>query len=103
MKKSCSLNLTLLKVLHFSENSLVQLPTVFYKPYKKPQEYFLLPLLPSCDIKTNELFTGFGFSERYQKITTSNLYKTRSEQKCENIYLDNVKFISVTILKRAKL
>lgn len=89
MKKSCSLNLTLFKVLHFSENSLVQLPTV------------LLPLLPSCDIKTNELFTGFGFSERYQKITTSNLYKTRSEQKCENIYLDNVKFISVTKLKRA--
>jgi len=53
--------------------------------------------------RPTNFFTGFGFSERYQKITTSNLYKTRSEQKCENIYLDNVKFISVTILKRAKL
>ena len=57
---------------------------------------FLLPQLPSCDIKTNENFTGFGFSERCWKIATSKLYKTRSEQKC---IFDGVKFISVTILK----
>jgi len=47
--------------------------------YKKPQEYFLLPLLPSCDIKTNVLFTGFGFSERCRIPATSNLYKTRAK------------------------
>jgi hypothetical protein len=59
-------------------------------------QQFLLPQLPSCDIKTNENLTGFGFSERCWKIATSKLYKTRSEQKC---IFDGVKFISVTILK----
>jgi len=59
-------------------------------------QQFLLPQLPSCDIKTNENLTGFGFSERCWKIATSKLYKTRSEQKC---IFDSVKFISVTILK----
>jgi len=58
-------------------------------------QQFLLPQLPSCDIKTNENLTGFGFSERCWKIATSKLYKTRSEQKC---IFDGVKFISVTIL-----
>jgi hypothetical protein len=57
---------TLLKVLNISENTRCLTPN----QELKPQEYSLslLPLLPSCDIKTNELFTGFGFSERYRKL-----------------------------------
>jgi len=36
---------------------------------------FLLPQLPSCDIKTNENFTGFGFSERCWKLQLLNCIK----------------------------
>jgi len=38
-------------------------------------QQFLLPQLPSCDIKTNENFTGFGFSERCWKLQLLNCIK----------------------------
>jgi len=79
---SCSLTWTLLKVLNISENSLCLTPN---QEYKTSRILSLLPLLPSCDIKTNELFTGFGFSERCQKLQLLNFKKTRSEQKCDRI------------------
>lgn len=66
------------EVLIFWKNSLCSTPNNrILKGVQKTSSriQFLLPQLPSCDIKTNENFTGFGFSERCWKLQLLNCIK----------------------------
>ena len=90
-----------MKVIHFFWKLPCSTPIRILKPYTKLQEYFLLPLLPSCDIKTNELFTGFGFSERTKGLQLLVCINTFRAKVWKPIDIGNVKFISVTTLKSA--
>jgi hypothetical protein len=96
-RKASSLILNLI----FSENSIVQLPIVFFNQKNTFYSHYCQAVIS----RPTNFLLGLVFqsviveTKRLQHTIWNN---TRSEQKCENIYLDNVKFISVTILKRAK-